>query len=154
MLRIGSVFLFIVVICTSCYRPSPRESFEDLKILQGKWRTIEGPDFIELWELKNENLLSGLGLSLDGEDTVFSESLQIYLKDEEVFYAALVEENENYVPFRLENALKDHWQFVNPDHDYPNIIEYTLLDDSTLQACTMNLRRKKELKFIMRKVQR
>ncbi len=153
MIRLGFIILIVVFICTSCYRPSTKQTFDDLKIIEGKWQTIQGSDFIEVWEIKNDSLLAGTGLSMNGSDTSFQESLKIYRSGDWIYYAARVGSNEDYVPFRLKEKKKDYWMFINPEHDYPNIIEYTLLNDSTLQASTMNNRRNKELKFVMRKVE-
>ena len=152
MARLLWITLFAVFINTSCYKPSTQQSFDDLKILEGRWQTIEGPEFIEVWEIINDSVLEGIGLSMNGADTSFKEYLKIYRRGDEIYYAAQVGSGVDYVPFRLEETKKNFWLFLNPEHDYPNIIEYSFLDDSTLQARTMNKRRKKELKFVMRKV--
>ena len=152
MTRIGWIILFVAICFTSCYRPSAKQAFDDLKVFEGKWRTIDGPDFIEVWEIANDSLLSGVGLSMNGTDTSFKELLQIYRNGDSIYYGAKVGNNVGYVPFRLDENKKNYWMFINLEHDYPNIIEYSLLNDSMLQARTMNLRKKKEIKFVMRKV--
>ena len=143
-------FLFF----TSCYRPSPKQAFEDLKSLEGKWQTIEGAQFNEVWTLSNDSLLSGMGYSLNATDTAFKEILEIYRSGNQVFYGALVDHNSGFVYFELAEAKKALWKFVNPDHDYPNIINYQLVNDSILLATTTNIRGNKEIEFRFKRVRK
>ena len=114
--------------------------FNDLKSLQGTWSTRDGAKFNENWTFLNDSTLIGIGFSLRDKDTLFAEQLKIYRTGNDVYYAALVSSNQNYVDFRLEEASNNTWKFVNLDHDYPNIIQYTLINDSLLEAKTMNIR--------------
>lgn len=154
MKRLVGLLVFIFLVATACYRPANRQAFEDLKILKGKWTTTEGTQFNEVWTIENDSLLKGVGYSLNGEDTAFKEVLKIYRIGDEVNYGALVGENDGFVFFQLKNPKKHHWKFVNPDHDYPNIIEYRLISDSLLEARTMNIRGNKEIKFVYRRVKK
>jgi len=152
MKRLAGLLALFFLMATACYRPANRQAFEDLKILEGKWTTTEGTQFNEVWTVENDSLLTGVGFSLNGGDTAFKEELKIYRVGDEVNYGALVGENDGFVLFKLQNPGKHLWEFVNPEHDYPNIIRYNLINDSTLEAATMNIRGNKEIKFVYKRV--
>lgn len=152
MKRLVGLLALVFLLSTACYRPANRQAFEDLRILEGKWTTTEGTQFNEVWSAENDSLLTGVGFSLKGNDTAFKEVLKIFRIGDEVNYGALVGENDGFVFFRLQDPKKHQWEFVNPEHDYPNIIRYKLINDSTLEAATMNIRGNKEIKFIYKKV--
>jgi len=136
----------------SCYHPTPKESFGDLQKLAGKWTAYEGAKFNETWELLNDSLMKGIGFSLNGKDTVFSENLVLSRRGDSIFYGALVGENDGFVYFTLEDAGRNHWKFTNTDHNYPNIIEYTLKNDTLLEASTSNIRGNKQIVFKLKLV--
>ena len=145
-------FIFVLVTCVGCYRPAPRQAFEDLKILEGNWTSSEGSKFNENWTIKNDSLLIGLGFSLNNGDTAFKEHLKIYRSGGSVFYAAKIGEHADFVFFKLREAVRQKWIFENPVHDYPNIIEYKLKDMSTLEAKTTNIRGNKAVIFKMKRI--
>ena len=145
------LLIFILVIFSSCYRPVARQAFEDLKILEGKWFSTEGPQFNEQWKVVNDSLMIGVGFSMNEGDTAFKEQLKIYRSGDQVFYGAQVGENNNFIYFKLKEARIRSWMFENPVHDYPNIIQYKLIDEHTLVAKTTNMRGNKEVIFKMKK---
>ena len=157
LINVYSVFLRLpvaafILLLISCNKPAAEESFEKLKILQGSWGTSEGPDFRETWVLNADTLLMGIGLSMFNNDTVFSESMRIWFDQRQLHYAVMIEGNSDQVVFTQDKPLPGyHWKFTNPDHDYPNVIEYKLLNDSTLQARTTNLRGKQEQLFLFKR---
>ena len=154
MLRSRLLFVLFIFISISCYRPTPRQAFNDLKLLEGSWSTTTGAEFNEVWSIANDSLLKGVGFSLENSDTLFAEQLKIYLSDDQVYYAAMVGSNEDYVHFKLEEAGSRSWKFVNTNHDYPNIIQYTMVNDSLLEAKTMNIRGNKEIVFNFKRVKK
>lgn len=150
-------FLLLVIfigsfILSSCYRPSPKQAFADLRLLEGKWTSYEGILFNESWLVINDSLMRGIGFSLNGTDTAFSEQLVLKRIGDTVFYGALVEGNNGFIYFWLEKAGRGHWIFKNPDHDYPNIIEYKLKNDTLLETTTSNIRGNKKINFKLKKV--
>lgn len=146
-----SLFLSSILMY-SCYRPSSKQAFEDLKVLEGTWATYEGTKFSESWKIINDSLMHGIGFSLNGTDTAFKEQLQIKRIGDSLFYGALVKENDGYVFFKLEEAGRNKWVFKNPVHDYPNIIDYKIKDKEVLEATTSNIRGNKKIAFKLRKV--
>jgi hypothetical protein len=152
MKRLAGLLALFFLMTTACYRPANRQAFEDLKILEGTWTTTEGTQFNEVWTVENDSLLTGVGYSLNGTDTAFKEILKIFRIGDNVVYGALVGENDGYIHFGLKDSGRNKWSFVNPEHDYPNIIKYKLISDSVLEASTTNIRGNKEIKFIYKRV--
>lgn len=144
--------LFLAFLLSGCYHPTPQESFSDIQKITGNWTSYEGAKFNEKWEKTNDSLLSGIGFSLSGKDTAFAEKLLIKRIGDSVFYGALVDENREYIYFKLTEAGRNYWKFSNPFHDYPNIIEYKLENDTLLKATTSNSRGNKKIVFKLRKI--
>lgn len=146
------IFLsFGFFLLSSCYHPTPHQSFNDLMVLEGRWSSYEGVKFNESWIVVNDSVLKGTGFSLNGSDTVFSEQLILKRIGDTIFYGALVKENDSFIYFRIDKATRNSWVFKNPDHDYPNIIEYKIKNDSLLEATTSNIRGNKKITFKLRK---
>ncbi len=147
------VLLVLSLMMSSCYRPSAEESFKDLQALVGEWQAKSGVLFNESWTYESDSLLSGFGYSMKEQDTLFIEKLKIYLHHDTVYYAAFTEENNKYIDFKLVSAGRSEWVFENPKHDYPNIISYSIKNDTLLHAFTANIRSNKKISFDMVKIQ-
>ncbi len=96
-----------IILLSSCYRPNARESMQDLQQLIGTWSSSQGVLFNEYWKSRSDTLMTGLGYSLQENDTVFKESLKIYYQDGHIFYAAKVGDNEQFIEFKLKEAKRD-----------------------------------------------
>jgi hypothetical protein len=151
MLRFSVAFLILAVVLGSCYRPSQVQAFKDMKVLEGTWTTTEGTRFSETWKVVNDSLIRGTGYSLSNGDTAFSEQLKIYRTGNFVLYAAKAGDSEDFIHFRLEEAGKGRWKFVNPIHDYPNVIEYKMENMNKLVARTANMNGNKVVEFKMKR---
>lgn len=141
--------MFIIML-SSCYRPTARETMQDLQQLNGKWSSSESILFNEYWLIKSDTMLMGMGYSLQERDTVFKEELKIFYDEGSVFYGAKVGENDQFIVFKMTNAGKNNWIFENHEHDYPNIIRYEI-DDDQLVASTTNSNGNKKIEFIMKR---
>ena len=142
----------IIFVLSSCYRPSARESMQDVQQLNGKWSSSESVLFNEFWQIKSDTLLLGMGYSLQDNDTVFKEGLKIFYHDGHVFYGAKVGDSDQFTLFKLTEARKNSWVFENHEHDYPNIIIYEI-DKDRLVAYTTNSNGNKKIEFIMKRIQ-
>ncbi len=146
-------YFIILLLLSSCYRPTPQQSFNDLQQLEGKWMSSQNVQFNEHWEIKSDTLMQGMGFSLQENDTAFKEELKIYYKEGIVYYAVKVGGSLQFVSFKLIEAKKNLWIFENKTHDYPNIINYKLLDDNELTATTTNSNGNKKIEFVMKRTQ-
>ena len=144
--------LFITLLATSCYNPSAKEAFNDIAKLQGNWQSYKGVKFNENWRIVNQRLLAGEGFSLNSTDTVFYESLTIEQIGDSLYYKVSTNEHDEDVAFLLTNATKNKWKFENPNNSYPSIINYHLINDTTLTITLSNIRGNKEQFFYLVKI--
>ena len=146
------IFLGIILIAfDSCYNPSASDSFSDLKKLNGKWSSAEGVVFNEHWKLENDSLMTGIGFSLKGSDTAFVEKMKLFVENDSVYFAAKTAPEKDYVRFALEEAGKNWWKFVNATHDYPNLIQYEIKEDTLLYVFIANIRGNKKVEFHLKR---
>jgi hypothetical protein len=122
-----------------------------MKTLEGTWNTVEGVKFSETWKVVHDSLMEGVGYSMNKGDTAFTEQLKIYRMGNYVLYAAKPGGTKDFVYFRLEEAGKGKWKFVNPVHDYPNVIEYSMKDKDNLVARTTNSNGNKVVEFKLKR---
>lgn len=153
MIRKGKYFIVLLLFSVlGCYRPSPQQTFEDLKILQGNWISSGHTIFNENWELVSDTLLTGTGFSLNGNDTAFAEQLKIFRQGDSIYYATRIGPQNGFVMFRLEKAGYHQWTFKNPGHGYPNIIRYEIEKDTLLNIQNANIRGNKKVLFVLKKI--
>lgn len=145
-----SLFL-VIILMNSCYNPSPSEIIKDLDALVGEWESYKGVKFNENWRFVNNNLLEGEGFSLNGSDTAFFESLKIFREGDSIYYRVLLDNRSEITDFKLTEASKNSWKFVNPDNDFPSIIIYKVQNDSLLLVTISNIRGNKEQFFYLKK---
>ena len=146
-------YFIIILLLSSCYWPTPQQSFNDLQQLEGKWTSSQNVQFNEYWEIKSDTLMQGVGFSLQENDTAFKEELKIYYKEGIIYYAVKVDGSPQFVSFKLVEAKRNLWVFENKIHDYPNIIIYKLLDNNGLTATTTNSNGNKKIEFVMIRTQ-
>lgn len=146
------VYLFsIIIFLSSCYRPTSTQSMQDLKQLEGNWKSYKGVGFNENWMHESENIFRGIGFSLNENDTSFYEQLSIKLDNDTIYYSVILESGK-VTDFKLTKAKKDKWTFINPNNDYPSIINYEIENDTLLNISISNIRGNKEQFFWLRKV--
>ncbi len=145
------MLLSLLLFLNSCYNPSPNEIIHDLEILVGEWESYKGVKFNENWRFANENLFEGEGFSLNGTDTAFFESLQIIREGDSIFYRVLFEDQKVITDFLLTEASRTSWTFINPDNDFPSIINYRVQKDSLLSVTITNIRGNKEQSFYLKR---
>ncbi len=122
--------LFLLFLLISSFSCSAQES-KKLDWLIGKWQRENvrpGRTAFEIWERNNQGL-TGIGVTLQGSDTVFIERLAIAEKDGELFYVANVSSNASATFFKMTSYDESGFESENPDHDFPKKITYKLEED-------------------------
>lgn len=150
--KILILFIFFTVFLQSCYHPSHRQAFEDLKALEGKWGSTGTTIFNENWLVVSDTLMRGIGYSMNGKDTVFKEDMKFLRNGDTVWLAVQTGPEEGFVFFRMEEAGRRKWTFKNPENEYPAIIRYHLKKDTVLEAGIANIRGNKEVVFKFKKI--
>ena len=69
----------------------------------------------------------------------------------DIYYLPKVAENTYPTPFKLVRNNPHKLVFERPEHDFPQRIEYQIMEDGSLQATISDMERKKEIPFIFNK---
>lgn len=142
--------LLLIFLLSSCYNPDSSQSLNDLKVLTGEWESYDGVVFNENWKVVDNDFLEGEGFSLNGSDTAFYESLFIRKMGDSIYYSVQFEKEQ--VDFLLQEALKERWLFVNPDNEFPKMIDYKLENDTLLTIVISDLEVNKKQVFYLKKI--
>ncbi len=113
--------------------------FNALSWLEGKWSRLHikkpGRTAFEVWKKTNDKEFTGIGVTLQGTDTVFVEKLKIIIEGNEIHYVADIPENPQPVHFKFTAQSEHGFVCENPTHDYPKKISYQV-DGNTMKAQT------------------
>jgi hypothetical protein len=114
-------------------RERHEQNLNELKWILGTWQRTNvrpGTTAFETWEQQNDQLYTGVGVSMKGSDTTFVERLRIEVKDDKIFYVADVKENATPTYFLMTEINADGFKSENPEHDFPKAIDYQLEGDN------------------------
>ena len=104
--------------------------------LIGDWRTTgEEPYTIERWAY-DANTLYGTSFNVTGSDMKIQETIRIeHLDGTPVYSPKVVNQNEGQeVRFTCLNQNPNRIEFVNQQHDFPQVILYEFINPDSLQA--------------------
>lgn len=127
------VIFFLVLIRPDAWaqQDAPPNLLNDVEWLLGTWKrtnTKPGRSGYERWEKINDQELQGVGVSLNGSDTLFIEKLKIILRNDTLYYVADVSENNRLVYFKFIALREGGFTCENPSHDFPKKIMYNKQD--------------------------
>jgi len=120
----------------SAFSQTTMSSLSTLEWLIGKWERTDvkaGQTSYENWTRNTPDEFVGIGITLQGIDTVFVENLKFVVDQDTVYYVAEVSHNPAPVYFRLTKFSQSGFVSENPNHDFPKKIEYRL-DNNSLVA--------------------
>lgn len=128
--------------------------FSALSWLEGKWSRLNikkpGRTAVEIWKKTNDTEFRGIGITLQGNDTVFVEKLKIIIDGNEIHYVADIPENPEPVHFKFTAQSEHGFVCENPKHDYPKKISYQV-EGNTMKAQTSGDGKTQE--FVFEKVE-
>ena len=98
---------------------------ERVMYLEGVWK-IDGKEVYEQWELSSDASMKGKSYKVQNGRSAIMETLQIVQDDNGIRYEATVpgQNDGKTIPFVLNERVNDTLSFENPDHDFPNKIQY------------------------------
>ena len=101
----------------------------------GTWQTRGGKSF-EQWSKNGDGTYASRVFSLAGSDTNWKEEARIFPEDNAWIFQNVVKGENDGKEVRFTSSIINDTSvlFSNPAHDFPTDIQYTLLNDSTLQA--------------------
>ena len=118
--------LFLVHVSNA--QDSNKQKFKKLEWLTGKWirtNSSAGQSGYETWSKVSDLKLSGKGITLKGKEVIFTENLELIVKENDIFYVVTVSGEPKPVYFKL-TAITDHgFTCENPKHDFPKKIAYS-----------------------------
>lgn len=150
-------FLFFFVVFP--FVTMAQTSLQSLDWMLGEWQySNQSMVFTEAWEYSTDSMLFvGMGIAYKNEKIVSQEEIRIEMIDGVLHYIVTVKDhNENKaIPFRLTNATKNSVTFENPEHDFPQKIEYTLINKDSIHAVVSSSSKEKirKLEFHFSRIQ-
>lgn len=113
------------------------DSLDSLSWINDTW-SVKSPTNVttEVWHQVSDASFEGLGQSVDSGTgkVTFSESLRIVLMEAEIFFLAKVAENPFPVAFKLVECADQMAVFSNPNHDFPQRLEYRIETKQTMRV--------------------
>lgn len=95
-------------------------------------------DYFESWKTTDHETYYGFGYFLDREnrDTLFRQRMKLLIQQDGVFmYFNVKNQNDNKdVEFRLTKQENKIYTFENPFRDYPSIVTYKILSDTSVNV--------------------
>jgi hypothetical protein len=128
-------------------------NLDSFKWLAGNWQTKSGDThFEEHWIAPAGGMMIGIGREVKGEQLEFFEYLRLESKADGIYYVAQPF-GKTQTDFKLTTNTDSVSVFENPDHDFPNRIEYTRKPDGTLvvRGSGTENQREKSFQFILYK---
>ena len=117
---------------TSKKGKSSQDPFATFDWLIGHWERSNlsraGQHGFERWEKKADQSLKGVGILLQGTDTLFKEELQILIREDAFYYLALHQDapKEEWIAFKITEVDQQHFKSENYDYGFPHSISYFL----------------------------
>lgn len=136
------LFIFLLAVTTSCSQKQNTTNtigIENFFWLQGDWEfKSENGIYYEKWQNTPSNFIAGKGYFIsEKNDTLYSQKMKVIKEDDNIF---LVLNAKNFnedrdVKYKFINTYAGNdFFFENLFKDYPHIIKYSVLNDST---CTV-----------------
>lgn len=111
-------------------------AISELHWLVGTWAIEKTVGAYEEWITANDTTLTGRSYKVNSRDTLVSETLEIVMKEQAVWYIPTVS-NQNQgkpVPFKLITYNPEKLTFENKAHDFPTRIHYFKEGKHTLRV--------------------
>ncbi|TRW27418.1 hypothetical protein FMM05_01915 [Flavobacterium zepuense] len=115
--------------------------------LIGNWgNTLPDGSFIEKWTKESDSVYKAESYFIANNDTLFSEYVTLGKINDTLAYTVTVpdQNNEKPVSFKLTSMSGDKMVFENPQHDYPNKIEYTKINADSIVAVISGAKKGKQ----------
>ncbi len=131
------VLIAIAAIIESCSNQQTGNTSKfNFSKLVGDWKTIgENPSTLERWSL-SADVMNGASFSVDGSVMEIQETIRIDgLETTPVYSPKVANQNDGHeIHFTCVNQNPNRIEFVNEQHDFPQVILYEFINDDSLQA--------------------
>ena len=132
-----------------------KEKIEDLSINQfdwivGRWKN-SNENSVEVWKFSDDHsMLEGYNatFSVDHSDSTITERMHIQQKDGKFVFIAHPTANDASVEFPIISAMDNNFVSFNPNHDFPQRIEYYRISADQLVAIIKNREKSNRFEFV------
>jgi hypothetical protein len=138
-MKTGTIFSIALVGLTilCAWATKQTNDIPKAKWLIGTWenKTQRGSIY-ETWSKTNENEFSAISYIVKEQDTIVFETIRLVQEQEGLFYIPTVKNQNDGLSVRFSTKTISETQLVfeNPQHDFPQIISYTLVSADSLIA--------------------
>lgn len=104
----------------------------DFDYLVGNWERTneqEGKKTYEIWERFEENVYKGIGYTLQKNDTIWKEQMQL-IKQDTTWQLKIQSDKEPIVSFKILKKTTSTFLAHNPNNEFPTHIQYRYFDDT------------------------
>lgn len=133
----------------------PTDKF--FKQIVGSWK-LSNRSIIEQWTVSTSGVYQARVLKLQAGDSTLTETIRVGQEQGQIYYEAKVlNQNEGKpIRFKLIKRHKKKVKFANTTHDFPQFIEYKLVNKHTLKVEISGMVRKKlrKVHFEYRKIKK
>ena len=109
---------------------------------KGTWYAIHKQDTLfERWNIETDGSMKGESWTIKaGKDSIHSEYLRIYAKENTIIYESLVksQHGSNPILFHMFLQTSSYWIFYNEANDFPKFISYKRISENQLKAVISN----------------
>ncbi|MEY8760287.1 DUF6265 family protein [Chryseobacterium tongliaoense] len=131
------LILSIIILCSWTLQHNHHE-LKKAEWLIGTWenKTPKG-SLYETWTKKNDTELLGKSYYLKDKDTVLFENIRLVEKERKLYYIVPTEHQNDKLPVSFTStSVSDTGSmiFENLQHDFPQVISYTKIDEKSLIA--------------------
>lgn len=108
------------------------------EVFEGTWcDTTLG--IYEHWDKTGDKQLKGFSYEIKNGEKVISEYIEITMRENKMVYTVSVKNQNNEKPVSFVLSETDSvYTFVNPGHDFPTYIRYTVISKNQIQATVGN----------------
>ncbi len=133
--------IFCKLFSNSLHAQSSSHFTEQFKWLVGTWQIkTDGGNMVEQWTKVDENTFKAVVNFLQNPTDSISkdplEEITLHQVNDTIYFISEVKDQNNAQPvkFRYAGVVDEWYLFVNPTHDFPQIISYKPVNKKTLHA--------------------
>ncbi|MCC6814923.1 MAG: hypothetical protein IT267_00760 [Saprospiraceae bacterium] len=105
----------------------------NLKAMTGTWQQ-RGKQKFEKWAIVSPTETIGVAYDMTSGSTTINESMKLFKADETWIYQVKTGKDSLPVQFKLIPDKSCKLRFVNEKNDYPNVIKYFIVSDTSMYA--------------------
>lgn len=131
------IILFIIIGISSCKNSNSNKN-DKIKVAQwllGKWENkSKNGNLSETWTKLNDSVYHGQSYFIKSKDTLHSESIQLIITGENLFYISIIngQNNDKAIVFKYKDTIEKILPFENNKYDYPQKISYKQITKDSL----------------------